>query len=411
MALKRLNLGSTVDGQFNDLFEMLALGLTLEGDHAIQDRLRPDERERFCVQLEGRETWIEIGGRRAAKSHRMRPEHLAEAILPAADARDPRLTEELNAAAGRTVAYKRSAEMLGSAISLTVMPGRQAIDAILRWAPTLETAAYSAGASIMTLLDHDRPMLFADAPKGERTARSIRRRYWAKVNLMGRLTLLSTPAAARNWLGEMANSFDWIAWTPSWPLLRERSLWLAAIGGRAAASFGSAVVDPYFETMRRDRRPMKTLDALFGLTAVALGAPSERKAILIEMKNSLPSLRASELLGLPMIELAAAQALDAMRDPETALQRSIAALGLLGVRQGLFAPNIVRSDGAKPEALIGHLAFAVLPYALSASPTDFFPAATSSKPGLHLGLSDAGIGALAHAAWNMNLPRVGSRLH
>lgn len=322
----------------------------------------------------------------------------------------PRLTEELKAAAARTVAYKRSAEMLGSAISMTVMPGRQVIDAILRWAPALEMTAYGAAASIMTLLDCDRPMLFADAPKGERTARSIRRRYWAKVNLMGRLTLLSTPAAARNWLAEMADSFDWTTWTPSWPLLRERSLWLVAIGGRAAASFGSTVVDPYFETMRRDRTPMKTFDALFGLTAVALGSPSERRAILIEMKNSLPSLRASGLLSEPMIELAAAQALDAMRDPETALQRSIAALGRLGVCQGLFAPNIVRSDGAEPDALVGHLAFVVLPYALSASPSDFFPVVTSSKPGLHLGLSDAGIGALAHAAWNKNIARIGSRL-
>jgi hypothetical protein len=113
-------------------------------------------------------------------------------------------------------------------------------------------------------------------------------------------------------------------------------------------------------------------DALFGLTAIALRPLSEQKAILTEMKNSLPRLRASGLLSEPMIELAAAQALDAMRYPETALQRSIAALDLLGVRQGLFAPNIVRSDGAKPEVLVGRLAFAVLPYALSASPSDFF---------------------------------------
>ncbi len=77
------------------------------------------------------------------------------------------------------------------------------------------------------------------------------------------------------WQAPMATSFDWMNWTPSWLLFRERSLWLIAIAARMAASCGPAVIDRYFKTFERSHAPMKTFDALFGIVAAAFALDCE----------------------------------------------------------------------------------------------------------------------------------------
>ena len=65
--------------------------------------------------------------------------------------------------------------------------------------------------------------------------------------------------------------FDWINWTPTFTLLRERTVWLAACAARSAAAFGEPVVERYLSPLGRASHPFKIFDALFGLTAIALG--------------------------------------------------------------------------------------------------------------------------------------------
>jgi hypothetical protein len=294
---------------------------------------------------------------------------------------------------------------------MSEMPGRRSVEAILQWAPALEMPAYGAAASLSTMLDEERPRLFAKIPREERTAAASRRRYWELVNLMGRLTILSTEPEARSWLSEMANSFEWITWTPSWPLLRERSLWLAAIAARSAAAFGAGVTDRYLDTLGHARKPMKIFDALFGLTAVALGSPSHRDAILTEMHKSIAYLESQSALGEPTVRLAADQAIDILREPKAAENWSKSEIAGFGMQQSLFAPRILASDGAMPLKNVGHPAFAILPFALSAQILDFFPTFASAKAGLHLGLSKMDIKTLISSAWSSERPVGLATLH
>lgn len=67
--------------------------------------------------------------------------------------------------------------------------------------------------------------------------------YSAELSCTGQLALVASSNEARPWLADMANSFVWENWTPSFVLLRERTFWLAAIAARSAAAFGESVVE------------------------------------------------------------------------------------------------------------------------------------------------------------------------
>jgi hypothetical protein len=86
---------------------------------------------------------------------------------------------------------------------------------------------------------------------------------------MTHLTLLASSRGAGPWLRDMAKSFTWTNWTPTFPLVRERSVWLAAGAARSAAVFGAEVMPLYLQALAAARHPMKVFDALFGLVAIA----------------------------------------------------------------------------------------------------------------------------------------------
>jgi hypothetical protein len=67
-------------------------------------------------------------------------------------------------------------------------------------------------------------------------------------------------------------------WTPSFPLVRERSLWLFAIGARAAAEFGPDVLENYATMLDRQTHPAKALDSLTGVVAIGLRHAHARDA-------------------------------------------------------------------------------------------------------------------------------------
>jgi hypothetical protein len=52
--------------------------------------------------------------------------------------------------------------------------------------------------------------------------------YWMAMHAMGNTILLSSAPEANPWLSDMAKRIQWVSWTPTFPLLRERTLWLAA---------------------------------------------------------------------------------------------------------------------------------------------------------------------------------------
>ncbi|GLR90541.1 hypothetical protein GCM10007857_72560 [Bradyrhizobium iriomotense] len=61
--------------------------------------------------------------------------------------------------------------------------------------------------------------------------------YWMAMHAMGNAILLSSAPEANPWLSDMAKRIQWVSWTPTFPLLRERTLWLAACAARSAIAF------------------------------------------------------------------------------------------------------------------------------------------------------------------------------
>lgn len=382
---------------FHELFQLLVLGLTLEEDRQVQDALRPPDAERFCVRLDDRDCWIEVGSLRPAAIHRSLPVDLAEVVLPWKNGLPAALSDTLSSGSIAAKADIKAADILGPLASLTTMPVQRALDPIVRWAPAFEMAAYGAAASVISLLDEDRYMLFKPLYGAETKAR--RRQYWSKLTLAARLTLLSTPIEARRWLSAMATSFEWLNWTPSWMFIRERSLWLAAVAARSAASFGPPVVDKYLEVLERNLNPMKIFDAILGLTAIAISSPPEQEVLLEQVRRSVTISRARGALFLPTLHLAAEQAIATIEDPVSTERRSKGDLEGIGLRRSLFDPVILARDCTVPTARQRVPAITLLPTALKASISDFFPANASTRPHHHLGITDHKLRLLVDSAW------------
>ena len=72
---------------------------------------------------------------------------------------------------------------------------------------------------------------------------------------------------------------SWTSWTPTFPLVRERTVWLAAAAARSAIAFGAEVVDRYVDVLVRATHVTQLFDALFGLTAIGLSDRNVRDRI------------------------------------------------------------------------------------------------------------------------------------
>src|ERR1700676_3230053 len=145
--------------------------------------------------------------------------------------------------------------------------------------------SYKAAMRVLHVLDALRPVVRLELSGTAGTAATSLRAYWQLVHALGQLTLVASSKDARPWLADMANSFIWQNWTPSFVLLRERTFWLAAIAARSASAFGETVVENYLRRLSQAKHPMMVFDALFGLTAIALANPSSKAPILTELKN------------------------------------------------------------------------------------------------------------------------------
>ena len=136
-----------------------------------------------------------------------------------------------------------------------------------RWAPLLAHQAYVHTAATQMVIDQTRDLV----PK--RPSEIALRERWNLMHALSHSTLLATSANPTTWLVEMADSFKWQTWTPSFPLVRERVHRLAMRGAWAAARFGTGVVDRYLRVVMEGRQPLHCFDAVLGTTAIALASP------------------------------------------------------------------------------------------------------------------------------------------
>ena len=148
----------------------------------------------------------------------------------------------------------------------------RAFDEVARWAPVLGVRAYRQSVLIQMAFDQTRRALLDSA-----SAPSLRR-YWERVHLLSHLTLLGVLPEPRGWLTDMAQSFSWQNWTPSFPLVRERILRLAVRGAWASARFGASLAEPYLKTLEGGPL-LRAFDGVLGLVSIALLANQECRPI------------------------------------------------------------------------------------------------------------------------------------
>lgn len=179
---------------------------------------------------------------------------------------------------------------------------RAAFQNLLALAPLVETQVYSFAARLIEILDALRPRAqTAIATDGHSGA--LGPYYWRFAGMLGRATLLATTPGASLWLLATARSFTWATWTPSFPLVRERNCWLAAIGARAAAEFGPDIVPYYADALRRARHPLAAADAILGMTAIAYRHETVRDAVLDTFRASRSTQPYSDMMAPELLPL------------------------------------------------------------------------------------------------------------
>src|SRR5260370_20516288 len=144
------------------------------------------------------------------------------------------------------------------------MPSREQHAVLRQWSPLLEQMAYKSSARILNLLDALRPEIIQHLTAGAQGAEPGLSVYWSGVHIVAYLTLLASEPEAQPWLSDMASQFRWTMWTPTFPLLRERTVWLAASSPPPPGPFGQPVISPIFPAASQSEQPVKAFGAVVG---------------------------------------------------------------------------------------------------------------------------------------------------
>jgi len=343
--------------------------------------------------------------------YRERLDGLANFDLDFALASDPGLTETLRLAIARTSAMAEANKLLDPIWEMSAMPSREQFAALRQWSPLLEQMAYKCGARLSILLDLLRPQVRKNLTGDAAYADPQLHVYWSSLHIMAHLILFASEAEARPWLSDVASQFRWRTWTPTFPLLRERTVWLAACAARSAIAFGEPVVGKYLEALSAATHPMKAFDALFGLVAIALAHPAAAIPVLSELR-SLRAIHVDHRTAYSdYFELEYDDAIRTISRPELIKQDADVEIPGLGWRpqsqQGLATRAALRTDPARFSASRRFVGFSILPTVISTVPDSYYP--TAAAPRGELDLSRREIADIIRRTWVPNSPDPASR--
>jgi len=404
-ATNNLDLRSSMIVDANELFARLAFAITVEQDAQLHSRIRSFARVRasdpFMVSLPRSDAWLKIDAGRPATVQRAPIPGLVQVNLDVAATQDGVLRTDLMAATNRTKATSQAIRLLTPLFDGDQIPNREQVGILSRWAPAIERVAFRFCALTVILLDRLRPALVVglNEPDGPLEERLIE--YWNFAHTMGHLSLLASPRDAHPWLTGLANSFEWLNWTPTFPLLRERTLWLSAVAARSAVAFGEGTIDKYLATFSRADHPLKSFDALFGLLAIAL----DQEPIAAHVVAEIQRIRRASHRRAPfdtLVETMTATALNVLRDPTSARLR-FDQIGSLGMdRQsrstgGFLTPAALRQDPTEILLSGEMLGLLALPTFVGAPAQTYYP--LSSIPTFGVSPSPHEIASVIGRAW------------
>lgn len=352
--------------------QALATTILLAEDKQTQSRLFPEER-RFVVRVPGG-CFVEAGGNepfRLARASGGRPAKDLHALLLSHPGEGNFVAERLQ----RSGATAEAERLLEPWVSTRRLPTRRQVGHLARYAVSVESLAYQVAARACMLVD-EQAALRARARNGEIELRPIARNHWGLTTLQARMTLLSAQPDAAEWLVPMSRSFKWQTWTPSFSLVRERSLWGLMIAARSSAAFGGAVIDDYLAALARADRPSRVLDALIGLVAIACSDPDAAGGI--ERALLLRSGQSDAYGSAKAIQ----SAIHVVRAPDRATEQAERLLSWkLGDVFGLADRRTLLADGLTLLEDGQLLALLAVPTAVRAKVEDFFPKRSEQSRG------------------------------
>jgi hypothetical protein len=379
-------LAATILTDFDEIVAIVALATALDRDPALQNELRGlsgvDPRATLSLEIRGLSGAIEILPDGGVAAQRM-PTGLRIDYESLVDDHQP-IGRAIAKARGRATPDARGT-FLPFLLSGRV-PTRAEFVALCRWAPLIEKPAYRICAKVTTLLETWRAAALRE-PETTVPVESTVLRYYGLLHTMGYLTLLASASGAGPWLSDMAKSFTWVNWTPTFPLVRERTVWLAAGAARSAAAFGSDVVPLYLRALAEARHPMKVFDALFGLVAIACTEESAFEPVREGIVRVERTLRSHRMPGQDYADLAFQTAAESLRIWDRGLEPPKHILARLGWnsngRAGLATRAALTLDPTDLGTTGEMIGLAVLPAILRSTTAHHFPVhAESVQPKL-----------------------------
>lgn len=367
----------------------------IRDDPQLRDVLRAavgaDGGGRFAIEEPGVPTWLMVDGPLVA-ALREKPVGLPCAgMAQLFDGVGP-VSNALVEAVDRTSAFTTAADLMRSLYSPT-LPDRGTMRLMLGWAPIIEQQAYAAGAALYASIDELRPRVIAAIGAGEVPRESSILRYWWQMHALANLTIISADLRAQPWLTDMAEQFVWTNWTPTFPLVRERSAWLAACAARSAAAFGEPVVGKYLAALNKTSDPFKVFDALFGLVAIGIGKPAAAKPILAELHVQRRAIDGDISAHADIVRMTYDDAIATLSGERTREQtETLEAAGLKWRPKsphGLATRNTLRRDPAQFYSGGRLLGFAMLPTVFETPLENFYPVADVAKAQQLLTMRDA----------------------
>ncbi len=388
------------------MVEALAIALAIESDGSLQAQLRKLERvpdgEPFMVTPPRSGAWLKLDNDRRVTVHRERLDGLATVDLALALASNPGLTEALERALSRTT-LAPAFRLLDPVWDMKDMPSREQYAVLHRWSPLLEQLAYKSGTRLSILLDLLRPEIRRNLAGGENVGPQLYT-YWSALHVMANLIMLASDAQSRPWLNDMASQLSWTMWTPTFPLLRERTVWLAACAARSAVAFGEPVIGQYLATLSKAEHPMKAFDALFGLVAIALDRKALARSILSEIRSLKQTLDGRHVAHTDYFRMAYDDAIRVISEAGSTEQAEEAERQNLDwgtrPRMGLATRAALCTDPASFSASRRFVGFSILPIVVSAAPEEHY--CTTAIRWRDLDVSGEDIASIFRRAWVPN---------
>jgi hypothetical protein len=400
-----------------EIARVLAVALAMGADRGLNEKLRglagATAGSAFAVSQPDKDVWLTVEADRVVAA-RHRPSGVALVEKETLRANGRSIAQVMAAALAQSTALADAAKLVRPLLGPAEVPSRQAFAALLPWAPALEQVAYKTAASIAFTLDLLRPYivpgLHADAPVRPR----LLRQYWQRMHAAAQFFLLASDAAAGPWLGDMARQFDWVNWTPTFTLLRERTTWLAACAARSAAAFGEPVIGGYLAKLQAADHPFKAFDALFGLAAIALGNPDLSPSIAAEVRSLRHLAAAGGSLSSPYVRHAYGDAIELIEgtaeDWAGGDAEEIEALGWRDAQAGLATEVALRTDPAIITQSGHLLGFLILPVVFATPVVNFNPDRRINSRSRQSTPTDVIAGVL-RGAWGAPPPRASRVLH